>query len=83
MPPLPEHNLVRRRETSLEAATIILEIHVATDDGICDGCLQVWGRWVPSTGCTQLVWARSVLETHGVDDDAWDRYGSVGVLSLR
>jgi hypothetical protein len=82
MPPIPADDLVRRRETSLEAASIILETHVATDEGLCDGCLQVWGRWVPSTGCTQLRWARSVLETHGVDADAWDRPGAA-LLSLR
>ncbi len=35
------------------------------------GCMELWGRWVPVTGCTQLAWARSIMETHGVADDLW------------
>jgi hypothetical protein len=34
--------------------------------------MQTWSRWVPATGCTQVIWARSILETHGVADDIWD-----------
>jgi hypothetical protein len=56
----------------MDWASAILHHHRPTDDGRCDGCLQMWGRWVPATGCTQLAWARSIIETHGVEDHAWD-----------
>lgn len=70
--PLPTDEIVRARLSSIGQATAILNTHVPTDAGVCGGCLEVWGRWVPATGCTQLAWARSVVETHGVGDDAWE-----------
>jgi hypothetical protein len=69
---MPDDDVVRRRQTSMDQAATVLNTHVSTADGLCAGCLAVWGRWVPVTGCTQLIWARSVIETHGVPDEAWD-----------
>jgi hypothetical protein len=72
MLPIPADDAVRNRLTSIDQAAAVLATHVPTEDGLCRGCLHGWGRWVPATGCTQLAWARSVIETHGVADDAWD-----------
>jgi hypothetical protein len=72
MLPMPADDVVRTRLTSMDQATAILNTHVPAEDGLCAGCMQVWSRWVPATGCTQLIWARSVIETHGVGGDAWD-----------
>jgi hypothetical protein len=71
MLPMPTDDVVRSRQRSMDQAGVVLNTHVSTDDGLCDGCLQMWSRWVPVTGCTQLAWARSILETHGVDEAAW------------
>jgi hypothetical protein len=81
MLPMPDEDVVRTRQAMLDQATVVLNTHVPTDDGRCGGCLELWGRWVPATGCTQMAWARSIMETHGVADDLWDvspqvRYGN-------
>ena len=71
MESLPTADVVRRRQTSMDRAAAVLNTHTSTPDGLCAGCLQIWNRWVPATGCTQLAWARLVIETHGVEAGAW------------
>jgi hypothetical protein len=69
---MPTDDVVRDRLTLMDQATVVLNTHISTADGVCGGCMQIWGRWVPASGCTNLLWARSIMETHGVDDNAWD-----------
>lgn len=81
MLPFPSDEVVRSRQALMDQATVVLNTHLASNEGMCLGCMELWGRWVPATGCTQLVWARSVMETHGVADDLWfspalSRYGT-------
>jgi hypothetical protein len=81
MLPFPSEEVVQGRQMSMDQATVVLNTHVPTNDGLCGGCMELWGRWVPITGCTQLAWARSIMETHGVADDLWfvpshSRYGT-------
>jgi hypothetical protein len=54
--------LSRKQLTSLlPAAQRVLEIHVADDTGLCQGCQELWGRLVPYP-CTQASWATSVTD---------------------
>jgi hypothetical protein len=80
MLPMPSEEVVLSRQTSMDQAIVVLNTHVPNGEGLCGGCLELWGRWVPATGCTQMAWARLVMETHGVADELWDvppraRYG--------
>jgi hypothetical protein len=70
MSDLPSDVLVQKRETLIDAAVAVLAEHLPDEHGLCAGCMHAWGRWVPHAGCTQVQWARSAIETHGVA--AWD-----------
>jgi hypothetical protein len=75
--PMPSEDAVRARRTSMDQAMVVLSTHVPTQDGMCAGCLRHFGRWVEAAACSQRPRARSVIETHGVAEEAWDRRASV------
>lgn len=61
----PSDDTVRRRDAVMDAASLVLSFHVPDEAGLCAGCLAQWNRWVLHVTCTQMRWARMVLETHG------------------
>ena len=67
----PTRGVVERRDVLIGSAMVVLSAHVPDEVGRCQGCLDLWSRWVPHAGCTQVRWARRVLETGGVDDADW------------
>ena len=71
MSALPSHEVVDRRDALIATAASVLAQHTPDEYGLCAGCMSAWSRWVPFTGCTQVQWARRVLETHGVADSDW------------
>jgi hypothetical protein len=64
----PSSDVVEEREKLVDAAGLVLADHVPDESGFCSGCLRIWARWVPYTGCTQAHWALHILETHGAAD---------------
>lgn len=73
----PSDAIVDQRDTLIKAAEAVLAEHVPDRFGLCAGCMDAWSRWVPYPGCTQMQWARRVIETHGVADT--DGYVPEGV----
>ena len=46
----------------------VLDAHLANPDGFCAGCDNQWQRLVPHSGCTQVTWARGVLDSRPLRD---------------
>jgi hypothetical protein len=51
-----------RREIRLSSAMAVLDVHLPDPDGFCAGCHYQWQRLVPHSGCTQVAWARGVVD---------------------
>lgn len=68
----PSDAMVDQRDGLIHLAGSVLAEHVPDQFGRCAGCMDAWSRWVPYAGCTQVQWARRVIETHGVADADWN-----------
>jgi hypothetical protein len=48
----------------LDTARSVLGLHVSDQDGMCAGCLALWGRLIFHRDCPQAQWAHRVVDAH-------------------